>query len=122
MRRLAIIALALLIASPAGAQSKKIVVIKAPTAAEAGLRGAAVPAEEVPAAPALDFSISNSSSSLPPSLAFTRPLASTASAGAGTRTPAQCRAACAQSHYFCLAAEDEQTCNPQWSRCVSGCS
>ncbi|MDH4385162.1 MAG: hypothetical protein QE280_06945 [Caulobacter sp.] len=55
-------------------------------------------------------------------LAFTRPLASTASAGAEGRTASQCRTRCAQSYYFCLAASDNISCNGRWARCTAGCS
>ncbi|MFA7264685.1 MAG: hypothetical protein WC068_16845 [Caulobacter sp.] len=32
----------------------------------------------------------------------------------------QCRLACSQTYYFCLAGEDDR-CPQYWSRCVSGC-
>lgn len=121
MRRLAILALILLLASPAGAQQTRLRAGQGPTAEEAGLRSSQ-PAAEAPPAPVLDFSLPGAASALPASLAFTRPLESTATGGQKTANGSQCRTSCAQSHYFCLAAEDEQTCNPQWSRCVAGCS
>ena len=123
MRRLAALVLILALATPATAQQKRLQVVAAPTAAEAGLRGGEPPAEAEPEAPPpLDFSIGGGTGGLPAGLAFTRPLDSTASTGGGTRSPSQCRTACAQSYYFCLAEEDEASCNPRWSRCVAGCS
>jgi len=87
------------------------------SAAQAGLRGAA-PAR-TPGAPPLR---SSSSRNLSAGLAFTRPLASTASAGAAGRPAGQCRTRCAQSLYFCLAASDDISCNARWARCTAGCS
>lgn len=122
MRRLLIPILMLVLATPVAArQQARLDKDAAPTAEQAGLR----PGQPAPAAaeaPPLDFSAPGGRSTLPAGLAFTRPLASTAADPAGSRNAAQCRAGCAQSHYFCLSAEDEQTCNPQWSRCVAGCS
>jgi len=117
MRRLAVLTLVLLFASPVAAQQKRIEVV-APTAKAAGLR----PSEPAAEAPALDFSIPGGGQALPASLAFTRPLDSTASGSRATRNASQCRTACAQSHYFCLAEEEEISCNPRWARCVAGCS
>ena len=121
MRRLAAFALVLLLASPAGAQGGKLRLVTPPTAAQAGLKGPEVnpPAAE---APQLDFSVQGRPTSLPAGLAFTRPLASTASGSAGSNTASQCRTRCAQSRYFCLAEAEEETCSPQWARCVAGCS
>lgn len=122
MRRLALIAAALLLATSASAQGK-LRAVTPPTAAEAGLKGAAPKAEEpAPEAPLLDFSVQGRPTGLPAGLAFTRPLASTASGSAGSRTAAQCRTRCAQSRYFCLSEADEEVCSPQWARCVAGCS
>lgn len=123
MRRLAALVLILALATPATAQQKRLQVVATPTAAEAGLRGGEPPAEAEPEAPPpLDFSVGGATGGLPAGLAFTRPLDSTATTGGGTRSPSQCRTACAQSYYFCLAEEDEASCNPRWSRCVAGCS
>lgn len=125
MRRLAALFLILALATPATAQQKRLQVVVTPTAAEAGLRGGGQSAEaeaEPEAPPPLDFSAGGATGGLPAGLAFTRPLDSTASTGGGTRSPSQCRTACAQSYYFCLAEEDEASCNPRWSRCVAGCS
>ena len=123
MRRLAPLLLVLLLASPAGAQGGKLRQVASPTAADAGLRGAEPKAEEpVEEAPRLDFSVQGRPTGLPAGLAFTRPLASTAGGSAGSRTASQCRTACAQSRYFCLAEAEEETCSPQWARCVAGCS
>lgn len=123
MRRLAVIALALLLATPAGAQGGKLRTVTPPTAAEAGLKGTAPKVEE-PAeeAPPLDFSVQGRTTGLPAGLAFTRPLLSTATGSPGARNASQCRTRCAQSRYFCLAEADEETCSPQWARCVAGCS
>lgn len=122
MRRLAALALVLLIASPVAAQSGLRQAAQ-PTAAEAGLRGAApTVAEPEPEAPLLDFAVQGRLTSLPAGLAFTRPLASTAPGSAGSSSASQCRTRCAQSRYFCLAEAEEETCSPQWARCVAGCS
>src|SRR5687768_15531788 len=110
MRRLAAFLLVLLLASPVAAQGGKLRVV-APTAAQAGLKGAEPKVEE-PEAPQLDFSVQGRSTSLPAGLAFTRPLASTASGSAGSNSASQCRTRCAQSRYFCLAEAEEETCSP----------
>ena len=34
---------------------------------------------------------------------------------------AECRAACGKSYYFCLQAEDADTCTPSWNQCRAGC-
>jgi hypothetical protein len=113
MRRLAVLLLILSLASPATAQQRRIQSAE-PTAAEAGLRGAEGGAASPPPA---------SQAYTPPAgLAFTRPLDSTSAFGPRGRTPSQCRTACAQSYYFCLADEDEQSCNPRWARCSAGCA
>lgn len=117
MRRLAALIMILLLATPVAAQQQRLQVVT-PTAKEAGLR----PSEPAAEPPALDFSVPGTGSTLSPGLAFTRPLDSTAGSQRGTRTASQCRTACAQSHYFCLAEEEEISCNPRWSRCVAGCS
>ena len=120
MRRLAALALVLLLATPAGAQGGKL---RQVTAAEAGLKGAEPTVEEpAPEAPLLDFSAQGRPTSLPAGLAFTRPLASTAAGSVGSNTASQCRTRCAQSRYFCLAEAEEETCSPLWARCVAGCS
>lgn len=123
MRRLVPLLLLLALASPAGAQGGKLRAVTPPTAAEVGLKGAEPKAEE-PAeeAPQLDFSVQGRPTGLPAGLAFTRPLVSTAGGSPGTRNASQCRTACAQSRYFCLAEAEEETCSPQWARCVAGCS
>lgn len=122
MRRLAILAAALLLATSASAQGK-LRQVAPPTAAQAGLKGAEAPAEEAAVeAPQLDFSVQNRTTSLPAGLAFTRPLASTDGGSAGSRTVYQCRTSCAQSRYFCLAESEDEVCSPQWARCVAGCS
>ncbi|MDB5472305.1 MAG: hypothetical protein JWR84_3865 [Caulobacter sp.] len=123
MRRLAVIAAVLLLASPAGAQGGKLRLVKPPTAAEAGLKGGAPKVEEpAPEAPLLDFSVQGRPTSPPASLAFTRPLASTSSGSAASGAASQCRSRCAQSRYFCLAEAEEETCSPQWARCAASCS
>lgn len=118
MRRIAALALVLLLATPAGAQGGRV---SPPTAAEVGLKGGE-PAAAAPEAPLLDFSVQNRQTGLPAGLAFTRPLASTASGSAASVNAGQCRGRCAQSRYFCLAEAEEETCSPQWARCVAGCS
>jgi hypothetical protein len=35
--------------------------------------------------------------------------------------PQQCRLACAQPYYFCLAGENAAVCPDAWSRCVAAC-
>lgn len=123
MRRLAAFALVLMLASPAGAQGGKLRQVAAPTAAQAGLKGAEPKAEEpAPQAPSYDFSVPDRAAGLPPGLAFTRPLTSTATGSAVSGAASQCRTRCAQSRYFCLAEGEEEFCSPQWARCVAGCS
>lgn len=34
---------------------------------------------------------------------------------------AECRATCSRSYYFCLQAEDADTCTPSWNQCRAGC-
>ncbi len=34
---------------------------------------------------------------------------------------AECRATCSKSYYFCLQAEDADTCTPSWNQCRAGC-
>jgi hypothetical protein len=34
---------------------------------------------------------------------------------------AECRATCSRSYYFCLQAEDADTCTPGWNQCRTGC-
>jgi hypothetical protein len=36
--------------------------------------------------------------------------------------PAECRAACAQTRYFCLAGDQGDDCGGRWSQCVVGCN
>lgn len=104
MRHLAaclIVSLAL--AAPAAAQQGRITVVE--PVRDAALRGpvGAPPAPTEEAAPLL----------LPLPLQPTS-IASTPASGS------QCRTACSQQYYFCLAGEDER-CPQYWSRCVSGC-
>ncbi|MBI1405234.1 MAG: hypothetical protein GC145_03805 [Caulobacter sp.] len=121
MRRLALVVLMLLLASPVAARQQRLTAEDGAGAARAGLRASQDKTAPEPPPP-LDFSVPGGTSTLPASLAFTRPLVSTSGGAPKTGNGSQCRTSCAQSHYFCLAAEDEQTCNPQWSRCVAGCS
>lgn len=34
---------------------------------------------------------------------------------------ARCRVRCAQSYYFCAAADDPEACAPDWGRCRGAC-
>lgn len=122
MRRLAALFLVLILATPAGAQGGKLRQVAAPTAAQAGLKGAEPAPEPEAEPPQLDFSVQGRGTSLPAGLAFTRPLASTASGSAVSNGASQCRSRCAQSRYFCLAEADDEICSPQWARCAAGCS
>jgi len=46
-------------------------------------------------------------------------LASTAAAPLAD--PAECRAGCAQTNYFCRAGEHPDNCGADWSQCVAAC-
>ncbi|MFD1192197.1 hypothetical protein ACFQ27_16535, partial [Phenylobacterium conjunctum] len=35
--------------------------------------------------------------------------------------PAQCRQACAQEYYFCLAGDGTDDCAPHWGQCRARC-
>ena len=120
MRALWSLLLCLTLAGPALARQEQAT----PASAEqAGLRGAASAGQgasvQTPAVPPIR---SASSQSLSAALAFTRPLASTASTGSAGRPSSQCRKSCAQSLYFCLSASDDISCNARWARCAAGCS
>jgi hypothetical protein len=123
MRRpLAFLFLALLVAAPAAAQEKRSkptkVIRPSPLA---GLRSAAAP----------DFLAARTgrSPTAPPPLAspVATPIATLALPLALPFTPqanepGQCRIACAQSYYFCLAGDDAETCAPSWGQCLSTCT
>jgi hypothetical protein len=103
MRRLVLIALiGLALAAPAAAAASKLAVVKS-----AGLRG--VQSASTGAAPP---------ASTPPSIIQSR-AASNAQAASGDAM--QCRAACAQTYYFCAANGDDD-CPGRWAQCSAGCN
>jgi hypothetical protein len=117
-RSLAFLFLSLLVAAPAAAQEKRAkpttVIRPSPLA---GLRSAAAPealaartGRTLTAPPPLASPVATPIATLP--LPFT-PQAS---------EPGQCRMACAQSYYFCLAGDDAETCAPSWGQCLSSCT
>lgn len=103
MRRAALLLLAfcLVLAAPAGAQQKGKLSVVAPPPAKSALRGgqaaAAPPAAEVLPLPAYGLST------------------------AAARNPGQCRLACAQRYYFCLAADAADECPQTWGQCRAAC-
>ncbi|HEX5378494.1 MAG TPA: hypothetical protein VFW47_07955 [Phenylobacterium sp.] len=109
---LTLAALILVVAGPAGAQQKGR--LKAPPPSQ-GLRGsvsAAAPAVRPVPSPApagLD--------PIPQSIFQPQPIASAPVGGA----PQQCRLACAQAYYFCLAGDFPDQCSGSWGQCRSGC-
>jgi len=106
MRRAALpIILSLALATSAGAQQKGRLTVVAPPAAKAGLRG---PVTAQPAAAAA-----------PP---MTLPLpAYGASTTAAAQDRGQCRLACAQRYYFCLAGDMADDCPSTWGQCRAAC-
>jgi len=61
----------------------------------------------------------------PPSAALaptTSPLTAPPPAAPGAPAADQCRMACAQSYYFCLAGDAPETCPDAWSQCRLGCA
>src|SRR4051794_35912796 len=110
MRRIVILcALALAVAGPAGAQSKKTRIIAAPSGA---LRGPVTAAPPQPAAPIL-----------PPAAAIDprAPILPAVSPPVGGQAQ-QCRLSCAQTYYFCLSESRPEDCSGNWGQCRAGCS
>jgi len=111
MRRPLILLLLLALAAPAAAQERQRgrlrLVQPAPLSR---LRGPAAetlaPAEAPPISPVPMAAIST------PPLPF----------APSPSDPAQCRIGCAQSYYFCLAADDGESCAPAWGQCRAACS
>lgn len=104
-RALALAALALVLASPAGAQQKGKLSQPAPGVA---LRGAQT---ADPAAP----TAAEAAAALAAARAMSTPVSEPRSA------PAQCRQACAQEYYFCLAGDGTDDCAPHWGQCRARC-
>jgi hypothetical protein len=107
-RTFAVILCALLFAQPALGQQK--------AKPKPALRGAIVASQPVP----------NRSPAPPPpaldalgarSLFLPTPIASAPVGGA----PQQCRLACAQTYYFCLASDFPDQCPISWGQCRAGC-
>jgi hypothetical protein len=104
MRRAVLpIALSLALATSAGAQPKGRLTV-AP-AAKAGLRGS-MTAQPLAA-------------DMPP-MTLPRP-AYGVSATAAAQDPGQCRLACAQRYYFCLAGDMADDCPSTWGQCRAAC-
>lgn len=109
MRRAVTLAvLALVLATPAGAQQKGKLSLPA---AGIALRGAqsATPAAETPSA------AEAAAATLTAAQAMSAPTAEVRAA------PAQCRLACAQEYYFCLAGDGTDDCAPHWGQCRAAC-
>lgn len=107
MRRLAAcLLLSLTLAAPAAAQQGRIDPVP-PDREQAALRGPVDVAPTPPPAP-------DETPALPPPPV--QPTGLTESTASGS----QCRLACSQAYYFCLAGEDD-LCPQSWSRCVSSC-
>ena len=104
-RALALAALALVLASPAGAQQKGKLSQPAPGVA---LRGAQT---ADPAAP----TAAEAAAALAAARAMSTPVSEPRSA------PAQCRQTCAQEYYFCLAGDGTDDCAPHWGQCRARC-
>lgn len=124
--RLALAALALLaMAGPAGAQAQK----KQPTfvTPPPSLRGpepATAPApKKKPATPAVT---DDQTQSVDPSLRQALPPQADTTARIGGLQPeqaggAQCRSGCAQTYYFCLANQEGDICQSNWTQCLTAC-
>ena len=106
MRRALVLAvLALVLASPAGAQQKGRLSVPGGVA----LRGAQT-AEPQAASPVEAASAAFAAAQL------------TSVAPSAPRVEAsQCRLACAQEYYFCLAGDGTDDCAPHWGQCRAGC-
>jgi hypothetical protein len=50
------------------------------------------------------------------------PVVFAARAGPARIDSGECRLGCAQSYYFCLAAEAPDTCSGAWTSCLAACS
>jgi hypothetical protein len=124
--RLVVAALALLaVAGPAGAQAqKKQPTYVTPPPPMRGPEPAPTPAtpkrpatpaapddQEQPASPALR-------QALPPRADTTARMGGLAPEQAGG---AQCRSACAQTYYFCLANQEGDSCQTSWTQCLVAC-
>jgi hypothetical protein len=48
-------------------------------------------------------------------------LAESVTTAAAPADPGQCRLACAQPYYFCLAGPDAGSCSQEWTHCLVGC-
>lgn len=107
-RALALAALALVLATPAGAQQKGRLTQPASGVA---LRGAQ-PATPDPQAPT---ALEAAAAALAAARAQSTPAAQVRAA------PAQCRLTCAQEYYFCLAGDGTDDCAPHWGQCRAAC-
>ncbi len=121
MRRILTFALILAIAGPALAApagaGKGRMVIPTPAAAPK-LRGALAPDAGPVARGAAPVAVADASSGAAERLFLPSPTAaSTPTSGA----PQACRAACAQTYYFCAAGGDDEACPSRWALCRSGC-
>jgi hypothetical protein len=77
--------------------------LRGPVGADSSARGSMTPAPALPVAPPLP--------------ALLAPLAT-----APASDPSQCRAACAQSYYFCLSTEVPENCPGDWGQCRAACA
>lgn len=116
MRALLVLtALCLALAGPAAGQEKSRFVIVQPQAkAEAGLRGPlSAPGPSSPRSPAAP----QSPAAAPPNA----PVGVTWRAPAGRPAARQCQAGCDRTYYFCLSADDGDSCPTGWSQCRAKC-
>ena len=110
MRRIVIFCvLALAVAGPAGAQSKKTRIVTPPAQA---LRG---PVTATPPQPAASVP--------PPAVAIDPrgPILPAVSTPVGGQAQ-QCRLSCAQTYYFCLSEGRPEDCSGNWGQCRAACS
>lgn len=117
---LALAAFCLTLAGPASSQEKsRFVIVKPAPVAEGGLRGPAsatgpIGGPSVPAAPEAPTG--------PQAPAPLGVVAFADGAAPSARSAArQCRAACDRSYYFCLSADDGDSCPTGWTRCRTRC-
>ncbi len=114
-RRLALLILALAVASPASAQQAPTTLIS-PPAATPVLRGS-LSADAAAAPDATSPVAANAAAALAQSFIPLRSLPDTPVAGAA----GQCRLSCAQSYYFCLSGDGGDDCPATWGQCRAAC-
>ena len=106
------------LAAPAGPGKGRLVIPATPAAPK--LRGALGPDAGPIARSAAPVAVADDSSSVAAAERLFLPSPTAASAPASA-APLACRAACAQTYYFCAAAGDDEACPSRWALCRSGC-